>query len=164
MAVDLRVPATQACRNWLNQVLVSLEASGVVEATRENNPPHYHVAVFPNAYETYVQSRGLTAEEYVVRRGDSLSSIAARTGTTIGTLQALNGVSGDLIRVGQTLNVPPGNGEAAGPGETIHEVRRGESLSRIARLYGTSVAAITAANNLSDDLIRVGEILRVAQR
>jgi LysM repeat protein len=156
MAVDLRVPATRACRDWLNQVLLSLESAGVVEATREHNPPHYHVAVFPASYEEYVASRGMTPEEYIVRRGDSLTSIAARTGTSISALRAANGIDGDLIRVGQALSVPGGDRE------TIHRVERGESLTRIARLYGTTADAIASANGLSNDLIRVGQILRVA--
>jgi len=158
MAIDLRVPRTRTCRDWLNQVLLSLERTAVLEATRENNPPHYHVAVFPNEYESYVASRGMTPGEYVVQRGDSLTSIAARTGTTISALRSANDINGDLIRAGQKLNVPGG----AGTAETVHRVERGESLSRIARLYGTTVAAITAANGITGDLIRVGQTLRVA--
>ena len=44
--------------------------------------------------------------------------------------------------------------------ETVHVVRRGESLHRIARKYGTSVQALTAANNLRrPDLIHAGQRL-----
>jgi LysM repeat protein len=159
MAVDLRVPQTRACRDWLNSVLLSLEGAGVLEATRENNPPHYHVAVFPNAYESYVATRGRTPDEYIVRRGDSLISIARKTGTTVLQLRAANGISGDLIRAGQTLSVPTEASLQAA--ETVHRVRRGESLTVIARLYGTTVAAIRAANDLTGDFIRDGEVLRV---
>jgi hypothetical protein len=55
MAVDLRISQTGACRSWLEATLVSLEAEGVLDATRERNPPHYHVAVFPDAYRAYVE-------------------------------------------------------------------------------------------------------------
>ncbi|MEA3246400.1 MAG: DUF5715 family protein [Gemmatimonadota bacterium] len=58
MAVDLRVSRSARCRSWLERVLLSLERTGVVEATRERRPPHYHVAVFPGRYAAYV--RGLT--------------------------------------------------------------------------------------------------------
>lgn len=54
MAVDLRRSERASCRGWLERVLLSLERRGVVEATRERQPPHYHVAVFPSAYERYV--------------------------------------------------------------------------------------------------------------
>lgn len=165
MAVDLRIPRTGSCRNWLESVLLSLEGAGVLEATRERNPAHYHVAVFPNPYEAYVAnvaSGSMTPEEYIVRRGDSLIAIAERTGTTVPQLRVANGISGDLIRVGQTLNVPSPTSEGTVEEvETVHRVRRGESLSVIARLYGTTVSAIRAANDLRGDLIRVGQNLRV---
>src|ERR1700730_706468 len=47
MAVDLRRSDRRACRQWLESTLLALEGEGMVEATREHWPPHYHVAVFP---------------------------------------------------------------------------------------------------------------------
>jgi LysM repeat protein len=159
MAVDLRIPGSRRCRDWLNSVLLSLEGTGVLEATRERNPAHYHIAVFPQPYEAYVASLAdESPAEYIVRRGDSLIAIAGRTGTSVPQLRAVNGISGDMIRVGQTLKIPS-DGEVVT--ETVHRVRRGESLSVIARLYGTTVAAIRAANDLTGDLIRDGQVLRV---
>ncbi len=54
MAVDLRVPAKSSCRRWLEGQLLSLESKGVLDVTRERKPAHYHVAVFPEAYSSYV--------------------------------------------------------------------------------------------------------------
>jgi hypothetical protein len=54
MAVDFRVSGTVACREWLEGALLSLERDGLLDVTRERNPPHYHVAVFPAAYMAYV--------------------------------------------------------------------------------------------------------------
>jgi hypothetical protein len=109
MALDLRIPRTSRCREWLNSVLLSLEAKGVLEATRERNPAHYHVAIFPNLYEAYVASleSGPREEgEYVVRRGDSLWEIARRIGTSVGAIVAANGLNGDRIFAGQVLRLP----------------------------------------------------------
>lgn len=50
LALDLRVPRARRCRRWLEDSLLSLERQGVLDATRERNPPHYHVALFPSAY------------------------------------------------------------------------------------------------------------------
>jgi hypothetical protein len=50
MAVDLRVPASPARKEWLEARLLSLEDAGAIEVTRERNPPHYHVAVFAEKY------------------------------------------------------------------------------------------------------------------
>jgi hypothetical protein len=40
MAVDLRVPGKASCRSWLERTLMSLERQGVLDAIRENRPPH----------------------------------------------------------------------------------------------------------------------------
>lgn len=111
MAIDLRRPAGR-CRHWLESTLLSLEAEGVLEATRERRPPHYHVAVFPQPYAAHVDrlteatgGRGLD-RVYVVRRGDTLSEIAARHGTTAGALRQTNGLLSPRIYPGQTLTLP----------------------------------------------------------
>src|SRR5579863_741866 len=48
MAVDLRRSDRRVCRQWIERTLLSLEAEGMVEATLEHYPQHYHVAVFPD--------------------------------------------------------------------------------------------------------------------
>lgn len=55
MAVDLRVSERAACREWLEETLLSLEDGGLLDVTRERNPPHYHVAVFPDVYAAHVE-------------------------------------------------------------------------------------------------------------
>lgn len=53
MAVDLRVPFTPSERDWLEARLLELEKAGVLDVTRERNPPHYHVAVFPGEFREW---------------------------------------------------------------------------------------------------------------
>lgn len=57
MAIDLRVPPTPRARSWLENTLLSLERRGVLDATRERRPPHYHIALFPGRYRDYVEGR-----------------------------------------------------------------------------------------------------------
>jgi LysM repeat protein len=106
MAIDLRVPRTSGCRNWLERVLLSLEGTGVLEATRERSPAHYHIALFPERYEAYVESQRADVQEYIVRRGDALYSIARRMGTTVSALSSANGLNNDQIMPGQVLRIP----------------------------------------------------------
>lgn len=44
MAVDLRVPRG-GCRGWMRDELLALEEQGVVQATEERHPAHFHVVV-----------------------------------------------------------------------------------------------------------------------
>jgi hypothetical protein len=76
MAIDLRRSDSSGCRQWLETVLLELEGKGVLEATREQYPPHYHVAVFPNPYLQYVASGEALPEIQVAR---STRETASRT-------------------------------------------------------------------------------------
>jgi len=116
MAVDVRRSNSRSCRSWLESVLLSLESGGVLEATRESYPPHYHIAVYPQPYARYVA--GLTARqantrvasadvtEYRVRNGDSLWDIAQSHGITVDRLKEENSLKGSRIFAGQLLKIP----------------------------------------------------------
>lgn len=173
MAVDLRIPRHGKCRRWLENTLVSLERSDVLDVTRERRPPHYHVALFTQPYQAYVASLKKGPGEYTIRKGDTLSRIARRSGSSVSQLKAANGLRGDLIRVGQVLQIP-GNMVASTSGHPdddpqlassqslTHQVRRGESLWHIARRYGTSVGHLREENGLADDLLMIGQVLRIS--
>ena len=105
MAVDLRLSRKTSCRRWLERVLLELERSRVLEATRERRPAHYHVAVFPQPYASYVASLSKTTR-YRVRSGDSLWTIAREHGTTVARLREENGLASSRILAGQVLDVP----------------------------------------------------------
>lgn len=53
MAVDLRVSRDAGCRAWLSAELLEMETMGLIDATLERSPPHYHVAVFPAEFGAY---------------------------------------------------------------------------------------------------------------
>jgi hypothetical protein len=55
IAVDLRISQKAACRSWLEREMLALEREGVLDITREQRPPHYHVALFPNRYLAYLE-------------------------------------------------------------------------------------------------------------
>ncbi len=112
---------------------------------------------------------------HTVQLGDTLDKIARRYGTTAAAIIAANGISNpDLIWVGQKLLIPgasqPGapavkptvkpQPQPAPASPTIHVVQPGDTLGQIAKRYGTTVAAILAANDLpSADVLGVGQRL-----
>jgi LysM repeat protein len=103
-------------------------------------------------------------ESYTVRSGDTVSHIAAKYGTTVSAVRSANGLNGSaFIREGQSLTIPTSGGAAAAaPAATggSHTVASGETVSAIAKRYGTTVAAIVSANGLdSRAFIRVGQTL-----
>lgn len=108
MALDLRRPWNRTCRGWLEHTLVVLEEKGVLEATLERSPPHYHLALFPEPYARYVEHlRHAPVENtYMVMRGDTLWKIAQRHNTTIDVVKRENGLRSSRIYPGQILQVP----------------------------------------------------------
>ena len=98
---------------------------------------------------------------YTVRNGDTLGHIAQRHGVSTAELRRANRLSGDLIGVGQKLNIP-GQGAAttavASAGNP-YLVQSGDTLGGIARAHGISVSDLKRANNLSSDVIRIGQTL-----
>ena len=102
---------------------------------------------------------------YRVQTGDTLISIAARYGTTVDAIVAANGLaSRSTIYAGQVLTIPSaGSNPAPQPvnttGQNTYTVKPGDTLSDIAVRYGTTTAAIFAANNLSSNTIYAGQVL-----
>jgi len=107
---------------------------------------------------------------HVVRRGENLTGIAARYGTTVSALVRANNIRNpNWIYVGQRLTIPGTGGDGDDGGDDgddtptgVHIVRAGETLSRIALRYGTTVWAIASLNGLRNiNYIYVGQRLRI---
>lgn len=101
---------------------------------------------------------------YSVRKGDTLGKIAAHHGTSIAILLKLNGMKlHDNLHVGRLLKVPaavsekrtaekrisdPKRATADRPKTAIYRVRKGDTLSGIARRHGTTVRTLMELNQL----------------
>jgi len=102
---------------------------------------------------------------YKVKKGDTLGEIALRLNTSTSELKRANNLSSDLIRVGQKLKIPAGsNTNIAGFSPIAmsnYIVVKGDTLGKIAQRHAISIRELKAANNLSRDLILVGQNLRI---
>jgi len=103
---------------------------------------------------------------YVVQPGDTLTGIAARYGIPLAQLAAANGLRWNAwVYVGQRLIIPGVSQIPTAPSVpsgSIHVVQRGDTLSAIALRYGTTVAALMAANRLANpNFIYVGQRLAI---
>ena len=131
MAVDIGRVSGRKCRRWMERTLLSLQDQGVLDATKERHPAHYHVAVYLDRYAAYIAQLGddqpdvapadvtatpprsrLAVREaahravYRVQRGDTLGEIAERHGVSLTRLKRVNGLRSSRIAPGQVLRIP----------------------------------------------------------
>jgi len=95
---------------------------------------------------------------YTVKKGDTLSGIANKYGTTVNKLVEINNISNpNLIYPGQKIKV---NGSAT---QVItYTIKKGDTLSEIAKKYNTTVDKLVKDNNIKDkNKIYPGQKLKI---
>jgi LysM repeat protein len=93
-----------------------------------------------------------------MQAADTLAAIALKFNVTLTDLVNLNNAV--LIQPGKVLNLPASGGSIPKPPQTTYTVKPGDTLTAIAAKFGTTVAAIAAANNIANpNLISVGQVL-----
>ena len=101
---------------------------------------------------------GVMENTYIVKSGDTLYGIALKTGTTVSELKALNNLTGNILSIGQVLKLPQKNNIG-----TTYTVKSGDTLYSIARKYGITVDEIKKANNMSNNLLSLNQVLIIPQ-
>ncbi|MBX5477073.1 MAG: LysM peptidoglycan-binding domain-containing protein, partial [Clostridia bacterium] len=98
---------------------------------------------------------------HVVQPGDTYFRLAQQFGTTVAAIAAANpGVDPNNLQVGQVLCIPAGAPSACPPGTVAHTVVAGDTYFRLAQQFGTTVAAIAAANpGVDPNNLQIGQVL-----
>ena len=108
------------------------------------------------------KSYSKNAKTYKVRRGDSLWIIAKKFGVSVRSLKRMNNLHSSKLRVGQVLLLQNYEGASNSKDTKTHYVKRGESLTRIARKYRVSLSSLLKTNDLnSRSILKVGTRLRI---
>ncbi|MCJ0965872.1 LysM peptidoglycan-binding domain-containing protein [Mammaliicoccus sciuri] len=95
------------------------------------------------------------AATHTVKSGDTLGSISQQYGTSVSAIKAENGLKSNLIFPNQVIKVNEKSSEST----TEYTVVAGDTLGKIAAKYDVTVSQLKAWNNLSSDLIIVGQTL-----
>jgi len=108
---------------------------------------------------------------YVVKKGDSLYTIARRHGMSVNQLQQLNGLSSNRLQIGQRLALA-GRTDGELPDRTAtpeqprkfaaveqHVVKKGDTLSSIARRHHLTVNELKRLNGLTSTKLKIGQRL-----
>ena len=102
---------------------------------------------------------GGDGRRYRVRPGDTLSEIARRYATSVRALMAFNRLPSDRIFADETLVVSPGPGQVSSDGG--YRVQWGDTLSRIAGMFGLGIRELMKLNGLRNSRIYAGQVLIV---
>lgn len=100
---------------------------------------------------------------YVVKKGDSLWSIARANGLTVDELKSLNNLSSNVLHVGDTLLISSSDSTGDDGNDNYYVVKSGDTLWSIARKYNLSVNELKTLNNLSSNVLSVGQRLIVGK-
>jgi membrane-bound lytic murein transglycosylase D len=142
-------------------------------------------AALPEAEPEVAPPAAAGGTKHKVRRGETLSVVARRYGVSTSELARANKLRvTSQLKVGQVLRIPAGGVAATStakprtatppakaasaktaskaPAARSHTVKRGETLSAIARRNGIPVAKLAAANGISPSArVKVGQKLRI---
>jgi LysM repeat protein len=116
--------------------------------------------------------------EYVVLKGDSFYTIAQKFHLKMKDVEAANpNVQPTKLKAGQKIQVPAGasgagatantpgtNAMSDSGGETTYVVKPKDTLTKIAKEFGTTVKALRALNSLKIDAIKAGQKLKVPSK
>jgi membrane-bound lytic murein transglycosylase D len=129
-------------------------------------------------YRELPDEERVTFRLHVARKGETAAGVAAQYGVPASLVYDANpGLRGGALRAGREVVVPTGGAasiaiarevsrsapadDAAGGRVRYHKVKKGETLSGIAKRYGVSQAKLKQWNHLSSSKVRTGQKLRV---
>jgi LysM repeat protein len=123
------------------------------------------VVKIPAAYK---QMNTPDGRKHVVQPSETLFSIAKKYNVDIDRIVSVNHLQNHNLKIGQELLIP-GSVQASSPTSTsdskvYHSVSSGETLFSLSRTYQVDVDQIKKWNNLTDNNLRLGQMIVVGER
>ena len=99
---------------------------------------------------------------YKVKSGDSLWNIAKEYNTTVDTLKSINNLKTDKLSINQQLLIP--KNKKSSVNSNTYVVKKGDTLWDIANEYNTTVSELKSLNNLSTNVLQIGQVLKLPSK
>jgi len=161
----------------IGQVLKIPVKNGEVSSQPINNTPVTKET--PVAPIEQANTSSETLIEHEVQPKEFLGKIAEKYGTTVEEIRKANNLSGNNLRIGQKLKIPatknidenkvvttaettiPDSKPVTKDAVGTHTVKKGESIFNIAKQYGITAYQIRKTNNLEDNNLSTGQVLKI---
>ena len=137
-----------------NKYGISVDELKAINNLTSNNLSVGQILQIPEIIEEDVPNENI----YIVKSGDTLYSIANKYGMSVQELKDLNKLTSNTLSIGQQLVVSEGN---AGTLDT-YTVKAGDTLYSIAKKYGLTVSELKQLNNLTSDILSIGQVLNIS--
>ncbi|MCW8821664.1 MAG: NlpC/P60 family protein [Sulfurovum sp.] len=117
---------------------------------------------------TVTANASIPTGKHIIKKGETLSAIARKHHTTVAEVRKINGLKkGDVIQYGKVLRIPT-NTYVSNTGIDTkpikYVIKKGDTLSAIAKKHHTSVTKVRKANGLrKNEALKIGKILKVPQ-
>ncbi len=107
-------------------------------------------------------SFALECKNYRVKEGDTLEKIAKKEGIDLKSLKSANkGIDDKRLKVGQSLCIPVRSSKKETNRYALYEVKKGDTLQKIAEGFGVDVESLKEINNLKGDKLTEGQKLKI---
>ncbi|WP_316805644.1 LysM peptidoglycan-binding domain-containing protein [Pedobacter nototheniae] len=158
----------------IGQVLkIPVKNTGNAPVTESNRPVATPVAEKSTTQAQPADNPAMI--EYEVRPKEFLGRIADKFGTTVEEIKKANNLSGNNLRIGQKLKIPatknidqsqvintPAEENKPREASGTYTVKQGETIFSIAQQYGITAYQIRTLNNLPDNTLATGQVLKLS--
>lgn len=121
-----------------------------------------------------IQTQAFATQQYRVKQGDTLGNISKKFGISVEALKKANHLQGNALHLKQALVIPSTKSKSgknvrlvSSPSvkkvASYYTVRKGDTLAKIAKKKGISVADLKGMNHLRGTALKVGRRLMVAR-
>ncbi len=102
-------------------------------------------------------------QEYIIKKGETLSEIAKKYNLTYQELAEYNNISdANYIEEGQIIKIPEIKEEPKSISKNEYIVKKGDTLSEIAKKYNLTYQELAKYNNISDpDYIEIDQVIKI---
>jgi membrane-bound lytic murein transglycosylase D len=121
----------------------------------------YSRLVFFNSNKKRIKPNASGFIVHIIKRGNTLYDLAKQYGTTVNMIKLTNNMKHTNLRINKKIIIPTASQHVSQTQDNkiVYHVQSGDTLYKISNIFKIKIKDIIKRNNLSSDIIRVGDKL-----